>query len=55
VGESDVGDGLGVTGHELNDVLWETGFKKNVIDELTGVDVGGRGLPDNDVTHESRG
>lgn len=52
VGESDVGDLLGVAGHELHDVLGEAGLEEDLVEERAGIDVGGRGLPEDDVAHQ---
>ena len=54
VGEGDISDSLGVTSDELDNVRRQTGLQEDVVDEVAGIDVGGRGLPDNDVTHKSR-
>lgn len=53
VRQSNVGDGLRVTGNELDNVRRKASLQQDVVNELTGVDVGGRGLPEHNVTQQS--
>lgn len=52
--EHGVGDFLGLSGNELNDILGKTGLKENLVNQPVGGDGGGRGLPDDNVAHQSR-
>ena len=50
-----VGDFLGITGNELDDIAGETGFDEDLVHEVVGGNGRGRGLPDHHVTHQGRG
>lgn len=54
-GERDARDLLGITGDELDDTSGETGLLEELVDEVVGEHSRGRGLPDNDVAHQSGG
>lgn len=51
--ENGAGDLLGITGNELDDVLGQTGLKEDLVNKPVGGHGSGRGLPQNDVTHQS--
>lgn len=51
--EDGAGDLLSLTGHELNNVLGEASLEKDLVNEPVGSNRGRRGLPEDDVTHQS--
>jgi hypothetical protein len=51
--EDDASDLLSLTGHELNNVLGEASLEKNLVNEPVGGNRRRRGLPEDDVTHQS--
>lgn len=53
--EDSVGNLLRVTRDELDDILRETSLQEDLVNEPVGRNGGRRGLPDNDITHQSRG
>lgn len=50
--KDNVGHFLGVTRDELNDVGGQTSLQEDVVEDLAGVDVAGRRLPDDNVAHQ---
>lgn len=55
VGEDGLGDLDGVTGDELDDVLGQTGLEEDLVHEVGRGDTVVTGLPQDDVTQQSRG
>lgn len=54
VGESNVGDGFGVSSHKLHHVWRQTCLQQDLVDEAASVDIGRRRLPQHHVAHQSR-
>jgi len=55
VGEDNLGYLSSITRNELNDAFGKTSLEKDLVKEVVGGHGRRRRLPDNDVTHESRG
>lgn len=53
--EYGVGDFFGITGDELDNVLGKTRLQKDLVNQPIGRNGSGGRLPDNDVSHQSRG
>ena len=52
--KNDFCDCFGVAGDELDYVWRKTCFKKDGVEKIVGCNCGRRGLPHDDVAHESR-
>lgn len=53
--EYGVGDFFGIAGDELYDVLGQSCFQEDLVNQPVGRDGGGGRLPDDNITHQSRG
>lgn len=54
VAKNDLGDFLGVAGHELNDVRGQASLEQNLVEKPVRGHGGGRRLPDDNVAHQCR-
>jgi hypothetical protein len=53
--EYGIGNFFGIARHKLDDIFGQTGLQKDLVNQPVGRDGSGRRLPDNNVTHQSRG
>lgn len=54
VSQSDLGNHLGVSWDELDDILGQAGFLKDLLDEIASIDGMGRWLPQDNISHQGR-